>query len=113
MRIRYEDKKRESMQNVNLGIYKVALDNSHPLAFGYDNDYYTLKLFSSRVSLLKSDNVGIINSKTDLMNGFVGEYRQKDLENTLVFGVESKGKGNIVYMTDNLLFRAFWHQGKC
>ena len=34
------------------------------------------------------------------------------LDDSLVFGVESKGRGEIVYMVDNPLFRGFWENGK-
>jgi hypothetical protein len=30
----------------------------------------------------------------------------------MVFGVESMGRGNVVYLADNPLFRAFWRNGK-
>jgi hypothetical protein len=29
-----------------------------------------------------------------------------------VFGVEDKGQGQVVYLVDNPLFRAFWENGK-
>ena len=29
-----------------------------------------------------------------------------------MFGVEQKGRGNVVYMIDNPLFRTFWESGK-
>jgi len=34
------------------------------------------------------------------------------MKNTLAFGVERKGRGNIVYLIDNPLFRGFWEEGK-
>jgi len=30
----------------------------------------------------------------------------------LVFGVEHKGRGQVVYLIDNPLFRGFWESGK-
>jgi hypothetical protein len=30
----------------------------------------------------------------------------------LVFGVEEKGEGHVVYFVDNPLFRGFWENGK-
>jgi hypothetical protein len=44
--------------------------------------------------------------------GFAGVKINKQLDNTLVFGVEDKGRGNVVYMTDNPVFRSFWENGK-
>ena len=34
------------------------------------------------------------------------------MKESLVFGVESKGSGQIVHIVDNPLFRSFWHNGK-
>ena len=40
----YEERERESIRsNIPGSIFKVQLDNTHPLAFGYPNFYYTLK----------------------------------------------------------------------
>jgi len=36
----------------------------------------------------------------------------KDVETSLVFGVEEKGKGAVIYLVDNPLFRSFWENGK-
>jgi len=32
--------------------------------------------------------------------------------NSLVFGVQPVGGGQVVYLTDNPLFRSFWQAGK-
>ena len=94
-------------------IYKVRMDNSHPLAFGYNQDYFSLKLSSSRYAYLDDGwNVGVVESAGDLTAGFVGANVKEELGKTLVFGVEEIGNGSIVYMVDNPLFRAFWHNGK-
>ena len=34
------------------------------------------------------------------------------LKNSLVFGHERIGRGNIVYFVDNVMFRSFWENGK-
>ena len=111
--VRYEDQEREAMKGLAPGaIYKVKVDNSNPLAFGFGNTYYTLKTGVNRVSYLEEGNVGIIEKKNDILSGFAGQYAQEDMAKTLVFGVEYKGKGQIVHIVDNPLFRSFWHNGK-
>lgn len=110
---KYEDQERESMKGFAPGaIYKVKVDNSHPLAFGFGDRYYTIKTGSDRVAYLDGGNVGIIENESDLLSGFAGEYTREDMAETLVFGVESKGRGQIVHIVDNPLFRAFWQNGK-
>ena len=110
----FASRERESISNTNAGsIYRVKLDNTHPLAFGYDQDYFTLKTDADSYQYLKKGwNVGTIRSPEALVSGFVGNNAQERLANTLVFGVEEKGRGEIIYMVDNPLFRAFWHSGK-
>jgi hypothetical protein len=34
------------------------------------------------------------------------------LNDELVFGVQDMGAGEIVYLSDNLMFRNFWENGK-
>lgn len=110
---RYEDEERNYAKNIIPGaIFKVTLDNSHPLAFGYGATYYSLKTTSSRYGYLDSQNVGVIKSSSDHLSGFAGQYVKEVLPKSMVFGVENKGKGQIVYFADNVLFRAFWHNGK-
>lgn len=111
---KHADRERRAISNTTNGaIYKVQLDNTHPLAFGYSETYFTLKTNSLRFGYLKdSGNVGVIKSANDLYSGFVGENIKSKMAESLVFGVERKGKGNIIYLVDNPLFRDFWENGK-
>ncbi|EMR03091.1 Zinc carboxypeptidase [Cesiribacter andamanensis AMV16] len=110
----YQNRERESISDYNAGsIYRVQLDPTHPLAFGYGDTYFTLKTDAEAYQYLKGGwNVGTIRSQNALVSGFVGRQAKERLANTLVFGVEEKGQGQIIYMVDNPLFRAFWHSGK-
>ena len=44
--------------------------------------------------------------------GFAGSEATKKLPGSLVFGMESHGSGQVIYMADNPLFRGFWENGK-
>ena len=46
------------------------------------------------------------------MAGFTGRNAKNTLKNTLLMGVQSMGRGNIVYLADDPLFRGFWYGGK-
>ena len=111
---RYKDRERESLSDYNPGsIYRIALDNSHPLAFGYSEDYFSLKTNSLAFDYLeKGWNVGTIRDQESLISGFIGSQAKEEQAKTLVFGVEEYGKGEIIYMVDNPLFRGFWQNGK-
>ncbi len=111
---RYEDAERKQISDVISGaIYKITLDTSHPLAFGVGNTYYSLKTNELRFAYLeKGWNVGVIKGKAKPVQGFAGRHINSKMDNSLIFGVEEKGQGNIVYLVDNPLFRSFWESGK-
>jgi hypothetical protein len=37
---------------------------------------------------------------------------QNRLQNGLLFGVQNMGRGNAIYLADDVLFRSFWENGK-
>ncbi|MGS2741157.1 M14 family metallopeptidase [Sinomicrobium sp. M5D2P17] len=98
--------------NITGAIYKVKTDPTHPLAFGYPDTYFSLKQSSSAFDLLKNGNAFYLEKDGAPLSGFAGSEAQKNIANTLVFGVHSYGKGSIVYLVDNPLFRGFWENGK-
>lgn len=112
--LRYEDAERKSISNYMPGaIYKATLDSSHPLAFGLGSTYYALRENGLRYGFLEGGwNVGVIKGKAKPVQGFAGFKANKKLDNSLVFGVEDKGRGQVVYFVDNPLFRCFWENGK-
>jgi hypothetical protein len=109
----YGNQQRENISSYNAGsIFEITMETDHPLAFGYDESYFSLKLDSDAYAYLEDGwNVGVAKENAH-MSGFVGHEAKKDLENTLTFGVQSMGSGSVVYMVDNPLFRAFWYNGK-
>jgi hypothetical protein len=111
--IPYAQRERERAKDMITGsIVKTKLDHTHPMAFGYGDTYYSLKLSSDSYKLLEEDyNISYIQ-KPEIVAGFAGSSAIKNLENSLVFGEERMDKGSIIYMVDNPLFRAFWENGK-
>ncbi len=111
--IPYAQRERESAKDMITGsIVKTKLDKTHPMAFGYDDSYFSLKLSNYSYKLLEEGyNVSYIQ-QPEIVAGFAGSSAVKNLENSLVFGEERIGSGSIIYMVDNPLFRAFWENGK-
>jgi hypothetical protein len=109
----YADREREYTNNLITGaIFKSQVDSTHPMAFGYNDYYFTLKLGSISYGLLESGyNVAHLND-TKVYSGFAGKDALKNLNETLVFGEERMGSGSFIYMVDNTLFRSFWENGK-
>ncbi len=109
----YEAGQRERMRSAITGaIFKTRVDPTHPMAFGYGDSYFSLKLGSSSYELLDSGNVSYLMDQPVPVAGFAGSDALKKLPNSLVFGVENHGRGQVVYMVDNPLFRGFWENGK-
>jgi hypothetical protein len=93
-------------------IYKVDLDNTHPLAFGYPDFYYTLKQDSNIYDFFKEGwNVGVLK-KEGYVTGFSGVKVKSKLKDGTLFGVQPMGAGSVIYLADNLMFRQFWENGK-
>ena len=111
---RYDEVERKQVSdNISGAIYKVQLDNSHPVAFGMRNTYYTLKNHERRFAFLANGwNVGYLKGPVKPVQGFAGFKANRALENSLLVGVEEKGQGEIIYFVDNPLFRSFWEDGK-
>ncbi|HEY8968754.1 MAG TPA: zinc carboxypeptidase, partial [Puia sp.] len=110
----YGDRQREEVMNSVPGsIYRVELDNTHPLAFGYPDRYYTLKQDDNVYEFIKEGgwNVGVIK-KDNYVSGFTGNKAKEKLKDGLIFGVQDMGRGEVVYMADDPLFRSFWENGK-
>lgn len=109
----YEKRERENVtENIPGAIYKVDLDNTHPLGFGFPKFYHTLKLDDKVYKFLnKGWNVGVVK-KENYVSGFVGVEVKKKLIDGLIFGVQEMGSGTVIYMADDPLFRSFWENGK-
>jgi len=110
---KYADRERDDLPNSIPGaIYKVELDNTNPLAYGYPGFYYTLKQDPNIYEFLKDGwNVGVLK-KDDYIAGFAGFWIKNKLKDGLLFGVEAEGNGAVIYLADNPLFRMFWQNGK-
>ena len=110
---RYEDRERRGVSEDTPGaVYRVALDGSHPLAYGYPDYLYVLKDQTAPVGFLAEGwNVGVLRSGTPAA-GFAGTAAQTRLKDSLVFGVEDVGRGHVVYLLDSPLFRGFWADGE-
>lgn len=110
----YKDSERENIKKYILGgIIKLEIDNTHPLAYGYEKSYFTINNNSQAYKFFKDGwNVGYIKSEDKAIAGFIGSESKDKLENDLVIGVEERGKGKVIYFVDDPVFRGFWQNGK-
>jgi hypothetical protein len=108
----YKDREKDDFEDAIPGaIYKVSLDKSHPMSWGLDH-YYTLmtedKIYEP---LTEGWNVGMLKPG-GYMAGLAGKNVQRKLENGLLLGVQPIGRGSVVYLGSDVLFRLFWESGK-
>lgn len=110
---KYGDRERSYLPNSIPGaIYKMDLDNTHPLGFGYPDFYYTLKQDGVLFEFMKGGwNVGVLK-KDAYVTGFAGYKVKSKLKDGMLFSVQDMGGGSVVYLSDNPLFRNFWENGK-
>ncbi|WP_242692273.1 M14 metallopeptidase family protein [Aridibaculum aurantiacum] len=109
----YANREREGLtDHIPGAIYRVHLDRTHPLAFGYDSTYYSLKLNGDVYEYMKDGwNVGYFK-RDNYVTGFAGTNVKARLVDGLNFGVQEMGRGSVIYFVDDPLFRAFWENGK-
>lgn len=110
----YQERERFRISNDAAGaVFQLKIDATYPLGYGTDGKYYTLKNNGRRYGYLKNGiNAGIIPSADYHRTGFIGYKAKAQVKESLVFGVEHKGRGQVVYLVDNPMFRGFWESGK-
>ncbi|WP_448520463.1 M14 family metallopeptidase [Rhodoflexus sp.] len=109
---KYGDRERSALANsVEGSIFRATMDATHPLAFGYQENYFTLKHISNFYEFLNGGwNVGVLQSDA-YVDGFVGGKAKEKLKNSLVFGMENIGSGAIIYLADSPIYRHSWQGG--
>jgi hypothetical protein len=109
----YGGQERRFIESFNPGsILGVEFDDTHPLSFGIGSKYYSLKTGSTAYQYLEGgQNVGRLRTNP-FVAGFIGNKAYNNIQETLVFGVENMGRGHVIYLVDNPLYRGFWQNGK-
>lgn len=110
----FENREKDELPGNTPGaVFRVDTDNTHPLMYGYPSYYFTLKLDNNIYDYIRENgwNAGVIK-KDNQVAGFVGYKLKSKLKDGLVFGVQDLGQGTVTYLSDNVLFRNFWENGK-
>lgn len=112
---RWEDRERDRAPEDNPGaIFRVRVDESHPLGFGLAKETFVLRRRSDQPAVMTGSgdwNVGVIE-EGGRMSGHTGAKAEDRIEGSLAFGVQGMGRGEIVYLLDNPLIRGFWVSGQ-
>jgi len=107
-----ENERRYSLSERSAGsIYRVKLDDTHPYSFGMGKEWFIMKRTPGYPFLTTGSNIGYILDK-DPISGFAGSKFKDKIKSTLVIGTERLGSGEVIYITDDPYFRAFWKSGR-
>ncbi len=110
---RYADRERDGLTTDNPGaIFEVAVDGTHPLGYGFGETSWMLSRQGSGHEVMLDGsawNVGILGRR---VSGHIGYRAEERVDGTLSFGAESMGRGSVVYLLDDPLYRAFWYSGR-
>ena len=100
---------REAERTIAGAIVMANVDNSHPIAFGYDGE---LPIFRRGSTLLKvSENpfaTPLRYSEKPLLSGYIGEQRLAEMSGQPAVIAERHGKGLLVRFANNPIFRGHW-----
>ncbi len=109
----YSAQTREQLAGATPGsVHRVRLDDSHPLGFGIEPPYFTLKRNDDAFAYLDAgQTVGALTTPAPV-SGFMGHEAQETIDDTFLFGTQSVGEGQVTYFVDNPLFRGFWYNGQ-
>lgn len=110
---KFLSRKQVNLSNAIPGaIFKVDLDQSHPISAGLGNYYYALKTDDKLYETLKHGwNTGVLKQDS-YVAGIAGDGVLKKLGGGMLFGVQPLGKGTVIYLGASVLFRSFWENGK-
>lgn len=109
---KFGDEDRHLLSERSAGsIYKVVVDTTNPFGFGLGREWFVMKRTQAYPFLPRGNNIGYITDNKPVA-GFAGYKYQKLIKNTLVIGSEKTGNGEVIYITEDPYFRAYWKSGR-
>ncbi|WP_372767497.1 M14 metallopeptidase family protein [Pseudoalteromonas sp.] len=92
-------------------IFNANIDLSHPLSFSYERN--TLPVFKNDTFVLKPSTKPFVNVATytaePLLAGFSHDKNNQQIAEQAVLVAHNFGKGKVVAMSDNPVFRSYWY----
>ncbi|MBE1300432.1 MAG: peptidase M14 [Alteromonadaceae bacterium] len=109
--LRYDDMDALSAkQRIAGAVFETKVDLSHPLLFGFERK--TLPVFKNRNVIMRNQTkpflMPIQFTTNPLKAGYTADEMQKLVANSGMAVAHNKGKGKVIYFSDNLNFRGYW-----
>jgi hypothetical protein len=110
---KYENRERDQVSGNSPGaVFSIDMDETHPLAFGYEGKYYALKQNDLLMEYTKEGwNVGVMRD-IQPVSGYIGSNAKNKLQDGVIISVLDYGAGKVICFADNPIFRSFWENGK-
>ncbi len=110
--VTYEDRGNfRGAQVIGGAIFEAKIDRTHPINFGFTND--KIALFRNTTLFLNPEKNSYDNpiqyTKNPLLSGYISEENLDSLSLSVPLKIKGLGRGQIVALTDNTNFRAFWY----
>ncbi len=93
-------------------IVKAKVDNTHPLAYGLPDYYFSLKTSTNVFQMPTDADAPIFLEDNFQSYGFIGNRVKPRLKKSPLAVAQQMGSGQVIYFVDNPLFRCFWKQGE-
>jgi len=91
-------------------IFEVALDTTHPLAFGYGDMAPVFRNHELFLQPSKTPGATVARyTSSPLLSGYISSRRLAELKGTSALIARRSGNGSVVLFADNPNFRAFWY----
>lgn len=109
----YRQRERENISDQLPGaIVRAKVDDTHPLAFGLSDYYFSLKTSNTVYQMPDKASAAIYLEEGFQSYGFIGSRVKPNLKKTPIACVQRMGSGQAIFFADNPLFRCFWEEGK-
>jgi hypothetical protein len=111
--LNYNYANRDKERNINRisgAIFQTAIDNSHPICYGYSNGF--VPVFKSGNSVANSLKIKYAEpvkfAKEPFLSGFISDKNLDSLKDAPVVSVQNIGRGKIISYYENMTFRGIW-----
>ena len=109
--IAYENiQAKKGAQRIGGSIFQIILDNTHPIAFGYQSDLPIFRNNETFYELSTADAANVGRYSADpLISGYISDEMNEKIKNSASIIARNMGNGSVILFADNPHFRAFWY----
>ncbi len=99
-----------SARGISGSIFQAKLDITHPVGYGYRNEYVPVFILGTTTVKLPENPFAspLVFTANSYMSGYAWDPYKQIVDNTAGIFINSKGNGNIVSFVHDPNFRAFW-----